>query len=398
MSTANSPDANHATPASKRKPLNQRLSFWLLILLVVVIVGGWHYYNYLFNNQQGAKPAVVLTAVAQSKNVPVYLSALGSVTPTYTVTVRTQINGILLSVSYKEGQMVKVGEPLAEIDPRPYEAQLQQYQGQLARDQALLANARIDLKRYQTLWKQDSVSQQTLATQQSLVKQYEGAVETDLGLIQTTKLNLIYCHIVSPVNGRIGLRLVDPGNFVQTSDSSGIAVVTTLDPITVIFTLPEDAIPDVLQKIYANKTFTVKAYDRQQSTLLATGNVLTMDNQVDATTGTVKLRAQFNNKDNRLFASQFVNIRMLLKTLNQATIVPTAAIQYSPKGTFVYVLNPDQTVKVSSVTTGVASGEVTVITSGLRPGQSVVTEGADNLTDGAKVKVLAAKPSSPAVA
>lgn len=347
------------------------------------------------NNQkeQAPKPIQVVVAPVEHRDVPVYLSALGGVTPTYSVTVRTQINGILMRVLFREGQLVKAGDLLAEIDSRPYEAQLIQYEGQLARDQALLDNALIDLKRYQTLWKQDSVSQQTLATQESLVRQYQGNVQTDEGLIETTKVNLIYCKITAPVDGRIGLRLVDPGNFVQTSDTGGIAVVNTLDPITVIFTIPEDNIPEVTQKIYAGEKLTTYAYDRQQTTLLATGTVLTIDNQVNPSTGTVRIRAQFNNKDNALFPSQFVNIRLLVKTLWNAIVVPTAAIQFSPKGTFVYVINPNQTVRVDPVIIGVTTGDITTISSGITTGQSVVIEGGDNLTDGAKVTIAHVEPS-----
>lgn len=388
-----SPDAYRDRAASvpkKRTPLNQRRSFWAILLIVVVIAALVKKHYTSTTVRSPVKPVFITLATAKSANVPVYLVALGAVTPTYTVTVQTQINGTLMQVFYKEGQMVKAGTLLAQIDPRLYEAQLIQYEGQLARDQALLDNALIDLKRYQTLWKQDSISQQTLATQQALVRQYEGNVVTDKGLIMTAKVNIYYCRITSPITGRVGLRLVDPGNYVQTTDTTGIAVLTTLDPITVIFTIPEDNIPDVRQQIYAGKTFSVEAYDRTQTQLLATGTTLTIDNQIDATTGTVKLRAQFNNSDYRLFSGQFVNVRLLVKTLQQATVVPTAAIQYAPNGSFVYVFNQNETVKMQPVEVGVTTGNLTVITKGVTPSQQVVTEGADNLTDGAKVKVATA--------
>lgn len=368
--------------------LYRRRRFWLIVLIVVLIaaVGIRYYIDYLIRNHQNAQPVVV--AEARQGDVAVYLSALGSVIPTYNVTVRTQINGQLLQVLFKEGQMVKAGELIAQIDPRPYQAQLLQYQGQLARDSALLTNAQLDLQRYQKLWKQDSVAKQTLDTQEALVNQYEGTVKTDQGLIQATELNLTYCAIKSPVDGRIGLRLVDAGNYVQTADTNGIAVINTLSPITVVFTIPEDNVPQVLRQLNSGKSLIVKAYDRSQNKELSTGALLTIDNQIDPTTGTVKLKAQFENKDNILFPNQFVNVRLQVDTLHDATIIPTAAIQYGVQGPFVYVLNNKHTVSVKPVVVGVATGENTTVT-GVKPKQSVVVEGADKLIDGTKVKVAA---------
>ena len=259
----------------------------------------------------------------------------------------------------------------------------------------MLANARLDLKRYQTLWKQNSISQQTLATQVSLVKQYEGAVQVDQGLINVAKVNLIYCRITAPISGRIGLRLIDPGNVVQTSNATGIAVINTMQPITVIFSIPEDSIPDVVQALTVEKTLLVQAFDRQQKRLLAQGKLLTMDNQIDPSTGTVRLKAQFNNKENELFPNQFVNIQLLIKTLHQVTTVPTAAIQYGANGNFVYLLHADNTVSTQSIMTGVTTSDETVIDTGIVAGQSVVVMGADNLSDGAKVEVVSDKASSP---
>ena len=288
---------------------------------------------------------------------------------------------------YKEGQWVKKGDLLAEIDQRPLLAQLTQYQGQLLRDQALLANALIDLKRYQRLWKQDSISQQTLATQESLVQQYEGAVELDQGLIQSTKVDLMYCRIISPINGRVGLRLVDPGNFVQTSDTTGLLVITTINPITVIFTIPEDDVQSILPQIYAKKKIKIQAFDRKQDKLLATGTLLTIDNVINTTTGTVRLRAKFANKDNKLFPNQFVNIKLLVQNLKHVVVVPTAAIQHGITEDYVYRLNPDSTVTSRTIKTGITSGDESVIQKGLTIGEKVVIDGADKLTSGAKVKI-----------
>jgi multidrug efflux system membrane fusion protein len=372
---------------------NHRLGLWLVVLVIAAIIS--IYYTLAGHstkkNVRNTQNVPVITAIAKIKDIPIYLTALGSVTPTYNVTVKTQINGILQEVLFREGQMVKKGDVLAQIDPRPYQAQLLQFQGQLIRDQALLDNALIDLKRYQTLWKQDSISQQTLITQKSLVAQYQGAVQIDKGQIEGAKINLIYCRITSPVNGRIGLRLTDPGNFVQTSDITGIAVVNTLNPITVIFTIPEDNIPAVQKSLDTSHTLLVESYDRQQTTLLATGSVITIDNQIDPNTGTVKLRAQFNNDHNHLFPSQFVNVRLLVDTIRHAVVVPTAAIQFSTKGHFVYLVNPDQTVTVTPIITSVTTGDETVVTSGITAGAIIVTEGADKLVNGAAITLAGHK-------
>lgn len=365
------------------------LVFFIIALLLVV---GLYCSKHGSGKSNVRKPIPVVATVSISRDVPVYLPALGGVTPLDSVTVKTQINGQLQQVFFKEGQMVKKGELLAQIDPRPYQAQLIQYEGQLKRDKALLSNALIDLKRYKTLWKKGSIAQQALANQISLVIQYEGAVQIDTGLLQTTQLNLTYCQITSPVDGRIGLRLVDPGNYVQTTDTTGLFVINSLNPITVVFTLPEDNIPQVLPQIDASQRLLVKVYDRQQNKLLARGALLTLDNQIDPSTGTVKLKALFKNENGTLFPNQFVNVQLRINTLHQATVLPTEAIQHSSKGDFVYLINSDQTVTAQSIVTGIAIGEHTVITHGLKPGQSVVIDGADRLTDG--TRILSQPPSS----
>lgn len=381
--------ANNNTPAGPRRAIRDvyhqhRLTLCLVLLALLVIV-----LFYQFRNRQ-TKPdvtATVVVAPVQNKNVPVYINALGNVVATATITVKTQINGLLMKVHFREGQLVKQGDPLADIDDRPYLAQLTQYEGQLLRDKALLANALIDLKRYQRLWKQDSVSQQILATQQSLVEQYQGAIEIDKGLIASTRVNLAWCHIKAPVDGRLGLRLVDEGNLVQSADLTGLVVITSLSPITVIFTVPEDDVPRLLPQVLAHRSIAVQAWDRQQTHLLATGRLLTMDNQIDTTTGTVRLRAEFDNKNNKLFPNQFVNITVLAERFPNAATIPTAAIQHGSKGDFVFRLNPDSTVSTQAVSTGWSGQDMTIIEHGLRSGQQVVVEGADRLSNGSKVRV-----------
>lgn len=333
------------------------------------------------------KPTNVLISSVKIKDVPVFVMGLGRVVPVNTITLTTQINGILTKVLFKEGQFVKKNQLLAEIDKRLLNAQLSQYEGQLQRDKALLDNALIDLKRYEFLWKKDSISQQTLATQQALVKEYQGAIAIDNGLIQSTKVNLIYCNIISPIDGRVGLRLVDPGNYVQTSSASPLAVLTTLNPTTVIFSLPEDVIPDILPQIYANKPMLVNAYNRQNTKLLATGKLIALDNQINTNTGTVNLRAHFDNATKQLFPNQFVSVKLLTHTLHQAMLVNTASIQYQGKKSFVYRVLPNSTVEIRRIKTGIQFGHFTVVLSGLSANDQVVTQGIDKLTDGAVISL-----------
>jgi len=337
---------------------------------------------------KSASKVPVLTATVIAKNMPIYISALGSVTPINSVTVKTQIEGQLLKVHFKDGQIVNAGDLLAEIDSRPYQALLLQYQGQLARDKALLANAIMDLQRYKTLFAQDSISQQILATQAGLVDQYRGDIKSDQGLIEAVKVNLNYCRIIAPITGRLGLLTVDPGNIVQTSDTTGIVVLNTMDPIYVDFAIAEDDLPKVALKIAAGETLTVYAQDRTQNIILATGFLLTTDNQINAATGTITLRAQFANEKHILFPNQFVNIKLLLDELQQATIIPTAAVQYGVNGTYAYVLKNDNTVMLETVKVMATNAGETAIIADIKPGQQVIIEGTDRLKDGAAVTIL----------
>jgi len=332
-----------------------------------------------------AAAAPVIAVPARTRDMPVVLTGLGAVTPLNTVSIRSRVDGQLMSVRYQEGQLVKEGDLLAEIDPRPFQALLVQYQGQLARDQALLDNARLDLQRYRVLVAQDSIQRQQLDTQESLVRQYEGAIKNDEGLIESATVNLTYCRVVSPIGGRVGLRLVDPGNIVHATDTNAIVVITQLQPITVIFTIPEDSLPAVMAKLAHGVRMPAEAYDRELRRKLAAGSLLTVDNQIDPTTGTVKLKAIFPNADAALFPSQFVNVRLQLDVERGAIAVPAAAIQRSPQGTFVYVVRPDQTVEARRVTLGVTDGDDVAVAKGLRAGELVVVDGAERLRDGSRV-------------
>ena len=340
--------------------------------------------------QQGlsAQPAApVSVATVKKQDFAVYLPGLGAVISLNTVTVKTLVDGEMTSVLFREGQVVSRGEILAEIDPRPFEVQLTQAEGALARDQALLQNGKVDLERYKDLVKKDLIPTQQLDTQQALVHQYEGMVKADQGQIDSAKLQLVYAHITSPISGRIGLRLVDPGNIVHATDANGLAVITQVQPISVIFSLPEDNLPQILGKFRSGVRLTVEAYDRDQKQKLATGTLLTIDNQIDPTTGTVKLKARFPNTNNELFPNQFVNARLIIEVKHNAIIVPASAIQHGPEGTFVYVVKADQTAALRPVTVGVTQEGNTSIMTGLSGGELVVVDGADRLRDGSKVEV-----------
>jgi membrane fusion protein, multidrug efflux system len=333
------------------------------------------------------RPVPVVAEAVRSGDIKVYLTGLGTVTPRNMVTVRTQVDGQLMRVAFQEGQMVQARDLLAEIDPRPYQVQLLQAQGALARDQALLDNARVDLKRYKTLYHQDSGSQQQWDTQKALVEQYEGAVKTDQAQIASAKLQLNYCRITAPIAGRVGLRQVDPGNIVHTSDTTGLVVITELKPIFVVFTLPADELPAVLKQIRSGARLPVEVYDRDQKSRLARGLLLTLDNQIDPTTGTIRLKAEFPNEDESLFPSQFVNVRLLVQTLHDATLIPTAAIQRGVSGTYVYVVGTERTVSARPVKLGPTEDELAAVESGVKPGELVVVDGVDKLREGAKVEL-----------
>lgn len=373
---------------------------WPLLIGLVVLIG-----LYLIIRPKPEMPAPggrgagmpisVNTAKVQKGDVQVILNALGTVTPLQTVTVRTQISGQLQQIAFTEGQMVKKGDFLAQVDPRPYQAALEQAQGSLAKDQALLKNAQLDADRYKKLVAEDSIARQTLDTQLALVRQYQGQILTDQAAVDNAKINLDYTHIVSPVTGRVGLRQVDQGNYVTAGDANGIVVVTQLQPISVLFTLPEDNVLKVTKPLHAGQSLDVTAMDRGNTVKLATGTLSNIDNQIDTTTGTFKLRAQFANADESLFPNQFVNVQLLVETLHDQMIVPTASIQRGAPGTFVYIVNPDSTVSVKPVKLGVAQGERQAILSGIAVGDTIVTDGVDRLRDGAKVILPGAEPPQP---
>ena len=393
------------TPPRRRPPFVALAA----IVLGALAVAGFLYLVYLQPASQGASspaaPAAkakgkggfdpnrsvpVVAQAARSADVSIYLNGLGTVTPLRTVTVRSRVDGELVRVAFTEGQLVKEGELLAQIDPRPYEVQLAQAQGQMAKDQALLANARIDLERYRKLFEQDSIAKQQVDTQAALVRQYEGQVKTDQSQIDNARLQLTYSRVTAPISGRLGLRQVDPGNVVRAGDQNGIVVITQLDPIAVVFTIPQDQLPLVLRR--RDEKLPIEAWDRESRNRLATGELITVDNQIDPTTGTVKLKGEFPNADGALFPNQFVNARMRVDTLKAATVVPSAAIQRGSQGMFVYVVRDDSSVTVRPVKVGPTEGPVTAIESGLAPGEQVVTDGVDRLREGSRVE-LAQRPS-----
>jgi multidrug efflux system membrane fusion protein len=400
------PAAPNASPESPRSsPPGRGRWIWLLVL---ALVAGAAYYVWArasgaggatppnapagktdgggrggHGGRGGAIPVVAVKAVRG--NIGEYVTGMGNVTPLYTVTVKTRVDGELMEIHYKEGDIVQKGAPLVEVDPRPYQVQLEQAEGALARDQALLDNARVDLQRYEGLLKQNAIPEQQYATQKALVAQEEGVVKADQGQIDSAKLNLIYCHITAPITGRVGLRLVDPGNIVHAADATGLMVITQIEPISVIFPIAEDELPKVMPRFRAGQTLAVDAWNRDQSRRLGAGTLVTVDNQIDPTTGTVRLRADFPNKDDALFPNQLAWARLLVQEKRGVTLIPTAAVQLTTTNQYVYLVKPDSTVTVRDIQTGTAEGDETQVTSGLQPGDEIVLTGVDKLNEGTKV-------------
>jgi multidrug efflux system membrane fusion protein len=369
---------------------------WVIfIVAVVIIIAGIIFIRqYMMklsaakNSLDNQRPQPVTAVTATKADFDVYLKGLGTVIPTNTVTVKSQVSGQLMSVQFKEGQHVNKGDLIAEIDPRPFQVQLMQAEGQLARDEAFLKNAEADLALYKQLLAQDSIATQQVTTQESLVKQYRGIIETDKGQIASAKLQLTYARVISPITGRVGLRQVDPGNMVQVNDVNGIVVVTQLQPITAVFSLPQDNLTILMKRWNAGAVLSVTAYDQEGKSLLATGKLLAVDNQIDTTTGTIKLKAIFDNKDNKLFPNQFVNIRLKVDTLRNAIVMSTAAVQRGSIGTFAYVVKDDKTVTVRMLKLGPAEGDNVVAMEGLAAGELVVTVGGDKLREGINVELI----------
>jgi membrane fusion protein, multidrug efflux system len=398
-----SPDASSTQAPAPTRPgtlsapeePKKKSHVWIWVLLIAaLVIGVWYYYR----QKSAADAAAAAKAAAAPRAVPVitttarkgdigdYVEALGTVTPVYTVSVTSRVSGQIMEVHYTEGQAVRKGDPLVDIDPRPYQAALTQAQGQLAHDQAVLSEAKIDLDRYQSAYTQMAIAQQQVYDQQQTVKQDEGTVENDQGTVAAAQTNLDYCHITSPIAGRVGIRLVDPGNVVQSASATPLVVVTQLAPITVIFDVAEDYLPQIQKGMKNGGHLTVDALDRTQESEIASGVVTTLDNQIDTTTGTVKLRATFANADMALFPNQFVNAKLLLATEQGVTLVPSAAVQRNAQGPFVYVIGDNQTATVRAITAGTTDGTVTAV-QGVQPGEVVAISGFDKLTDGAKVTV-----------
>ena len=404
------PAPAESAPPLKPKPARRR-RLWLWLSLCVLLLGLGAYYVWSRMSAanaaaaakaaaKGPPPIPVVAAKSRKGNIGVYYSGLGAVTPLATVTVRARVEGQLMNVRYREGDTVHKGDLLVEIDDGPYQAALTQAEGLLIRDQAALENARIDLVRYQQLAPQKAIPEQQLATQQATVHQDEGVVKLDEGQIESAKVNLAYCKIAAPATGRIGLRLVDPGNIVQTADANGLLVITQMDPISAIFTISEDQLQVVLKKMAAGQTLEVDAYSRDAKTKLAQGSLTTLDNQIDPATGTLKLRATFENPKGTLFPNQFVNARLLVEEKRGVTLVSTAAVQRNSQATYVYVVKADSTVTVRPITIGTTEGDDSEVTAGLAPGEVVVMTGVDKLEEGTKVNAQipgANPPVSPPV-
>ncbi len=377
--------------------------WWIWVLVIAIAVGGyWWYRSSRAKSADAAAPGTtggakgkgpgggayavpVVVATAQAGDLPVFYNGLGTVTPLATVTVRSRVDGQLINVAFKEGQFVKQGDLLAEIDPRPFQVQLEQAEGQLAKDQAARRDAEVNFERYKLLFKEGVIPQQQLDTQQSQVGQFDGAIKSDQAQIDNAKLQLTYCRITSPVSGRVGLRLVDPGNIIHATDTSGLVVITQVQPISVVFSLPQDQLPPVYDKLRKGVQLNVEAFDRDNLQKITSGKLLTIDNQIDPTTGTYKLKSVFDNADNALFPNQFVNVHLLVDTKKGLTLVPVPAIQRGPQGTYVYAVGQGNTVNIRTVTVAQTTGNVAGVSSGLKAGDVVVTDGQDKLQDGSKI-------------
>lgn len=368
----------------------------ILWLIGLLLLGGAGYWAWQRPTAEPAAPAgkpgagrpfPVQAVVVKPGDIDITLAALGTVTARNTVTVKPRVDGQLVRINFREGERVKAGEVLAEIDSRPFQAQLDQVSGQLARDQALLANARLDLERYRGLLAKDSIAKQQVDVQEAQVRQYEGVVKADQALVDSAQLQLSFTKVTAPLAGRLGLRQVDVGNMVRSSDAAGLVVITQTQPINVLFTIPSDNLSPVVSRLRAGESLTVEAFERDGKAKLATGHLQTVDNQIDTATGTVKLKAEFANADDRLFPNQFVNVRLRVETRKEALLIPLAALQRGTKGSFVYVVGPESAVSVRPVVPGPASGDVVAIEQGLSAGEQVVTDGLDKLREGAKVEV-----------
>jgi membrane fusion protein, multidrug efflux system len=372
---------------------------WIIIgivLLVIAVVLVWRHYNTAKKVAPAPPKITVTTATAKKGDIGVYLDAIGTVTPVYTASISSQVNGLVVAVHYKEGQLVRKGDPLVDIDSRPYRATLLQAQGALERDQNLLAQAQMDLERYRSAWARNAIAKQILDDQEKLVLQDEGAVKNDQGTVQFDQIQVDYCHITAPIAGRVGLRLVDPGNVVQSSGTATLAVITQLDPITVIFTIPEDSLGPVETRLRQNAKLTVDAFDRTAQTKIASGKLLTLDNQIDTTTGTVKGRSLFDNKNDALFPNQFVNTRLLVNTLQGVTLIPASAIQQNGQASFVYVIQ-NNIAHMRSIKPGVTDGGATQV-DGINPGDVVANSGFDKLQDNVAVVIPSKVPTPTAPA
>ena len=401
MSTSTHPPVTAPKPAPPAGSTPKKKHTGWLWLVVALAIGGLAWYLHVpapaggsaSGGKKGGKgkgalgDVPVSVAKARRGNIPIYLDGLGTVTAFYTVSVRTRVDGQLMSMPVKEGDMVKEGDLIAQVDPRPFDVMREQAEGQMARDQALLANAKVDLQRYQTLLGQEAIPKQQLDTQVALVAQYEGNIKTDKANIDNAILQETYAKVTAPITGRIGLRQVDPGNIVHAADANGLVIITQLQPIAVLFTIPEDNLPQVLKKLRAGASMAVDAYNRDKTEKLDSGKLLTVDNTIDATTGTSKLKAVFDNTKNELFPNQFVNVRLLVDTVQNQVIVPDVAIQQGSNGPFVVIVGDDAKVKIQPVQVGIVEGNDAQILSGLNEGDAVVTDGAEKLQAGSRVRI-----------